>query len=57
MAAVYPGMPTDENPADTIEFLASEQPEQEGQIMRQKINIQGVAAPCERAFVDFFLPL
>ena len=36
MAAVYPGMPTDENPADTIEFLASEQPEQEGQIMRQK---------------------
>ena len=30
MTAVYPGLPFDENPAKTIEFLASEQPEQEG---------------------------
>ena len=37
MAAVYPGMPRDENPADIIEYLASEQPEQEGKIMRQNI--------------------
>ena len=36
MAAVYPGLPSDENPANTIEFLASEQPEEEGQITWDK---------------------
>ena len=36
MAAVYPGLPSDENPANTIEFLASEQPNEEGQIKWDK---------------------